>query len=205
MYYAITGIIAFATFAMMVREGLWNNLINTIAIVIGGLTAFGLHQPLVVMLDEQLGGSYTYLLDFPVLWGVFAIVAGVLKQLANMVSDTRVNFPPEVDNYGGAGVGLIGAYAMAGFAMATFFTAPLSYDLCDNRYAMGVSPSEAEQGLEDAWSPLRPEIVWLGLVESVMAPAVLGGEGFRASMWVAEHGRHRKTFESIEETAVKRS
>ncbi|MEQ8849155.1 hypothetical protein [Botrimarina sp.] len=205
LYYAFAGIIAFATFAMMVREGIWNNLINTIAIVIGGLTAFGVHQPLVVMLDERLGGSYTYLLDFPVLWGVFALVTGVLKQLANQLSDTRVSFPDEVDNYGGAAIGLLGAYAMTGFGLATFHTAPLSYDLGRNAYAMGVTASEAEQSLSDASGPLRPDVVWLGLVDYTMNPARLGEAGFSAPLWVAEHGRHRQAFESIQETAVKRS
>lgn len=205
LYYPFAAIFAFATFAMMVREGLWNNLINTIAIVLGGLTAFGLHQPLVVMLDEWLGGSYTYLLDFPVLWGLFALTAGVLKQLANMLSKVRVNFPPEVDNYGGAAVGLVAAYVMVAFGMATFHTAPLSYDLCKNMYAMGVTPTEAEKGLDEAAGLTRPDVAWLRLVESTMGESALGGAGFRASLWVAEHGRHRKTFESIPDTAVKRS
>lgn len=204
LYPIIVGVIFFATLAMMVQQGIWSNLISVMAIVIGGLAAFGLHQPLVILLDEKLEGSYTYILDFPVLWLLFAAVTGVIKELAGRLSKNRVNFPEQVDNYGGAGVGLIGAYVMTGFAMATFHAAPLSYDAFSSHYEYGTTPGKAESKLSEA-STFSPDAAWLRLTESALVSEAFGGAGFSAKIFISQHGKHRKTFGSLDVTVVKRS
>ncbi|MEO0531142.1 MAG: CvpA family protein [Planctomycetota bacterium] len=203
MYITIAAVIFFATLAMMVQQGIWSNLITTMAIVLGGLAAFGLHQPLVIMLDEQTDGSYTYLLDFPVLWLIFALVTGLIKEIAGRLSKNRVNFPDQIDNYGGAGVGVIGAYVMMAFAMATFHAAPLSYDALSGNYEYGVTPAKAESKLSEAGT-FSPGAAWLRLTESALSPEAFGNAGFSAKIFISQHGKHRKTFESLKTTAVKR-
>lgn len=204
LYPIIVAVIFFATLAMMVQQGIWSNLITVMAITLGGLTAFGLHQPLVVMLDEKFEGSYTYVLDFPVLWLVFALVTGLIKELSGRLSKNRVNFPDPIDNYGGAGVGLIGACIMTAFAMATFHAAPLSYDAFSSHYEYGVTPETAQSKLSEA-STFSPDAAWLRLTESVLSPDALGGAGFSAKIFISQHGKHRKTFGSLDSTLVKRS
>jgi len=128
MFWAVFGIVFFATFAMMVTEGMWNNLINLISIVLAGVIAFGVYQPITVMLDERTGGSYTYLLDYVVLWFVFALAVGALKGIGGFVSQKKVRFLDPVDNFGGAALGLVGGLVMASFTMATLHTAPFGKD-----------------------------------------------------------------------------
>jgi uncharacterized membrane protein required for colicin V production len=59
MYFVIFGLLFFAGLAMMIREGFWSNTLNVIAIVLSGIAAFGLYQPLTIWLDEKTDGSYT--------------------------------------------------------------------------------------------------------------------------------------------------
>lgn len=204
MFYAIAGIVFFATLAMMVQLGIWSNLITLLAIVIGGITAFGVHQPLVVMIDERTDGSYTYLLDFFVLWLVFALVVGLLKLLAGRLSRNRVNFPDQVDNFGGAALAAFTGYVMLCFAMSTFHAAPLGYDLLSSAYEYGDSPDAAESAMSDKFAPMAPTIAWLRLCDSVLLPEAFGGAGFSSKIFVAEHGKHRKTNQSLDTAIVKR-
>lgn len=204
MYYAIAAPVFFATLAMMVQGGIWSNLITLMSIVIGGITAFGVHQPLVVMLDEQTGGSYTYLIDFPVLWGTFALVTGILKLVAGQLSKTRVNFPDQVDNFGGAAIAALAAYVMMCFTMSTFHAAPLGYDALSSAYEYGVSPDEARRNIDDKFAPMSPPIAWLRLCDSVLSPEAFGGAGFDSAIFVSQHGKHRKTYQAIDSAVVKR-
>ncbi|QDT70244.1 Colicin V production protein [Planctomycetes bacterium MalM25] len=201
MYYIFFGIIVFATFAMTVQHGVWSNLITLIAVLLGGITAFGVHQPLTVMADEATGGSYTYLLDFPILWGMFALTAGLVKEFAQMLSRNRVNFPDQLDGLLGAGIGLVTALILGGFAMATFHCAPFAYDQMGGAFEHGDKVAEVKSSLESSSSP---DVFWLSAVDTALNPSALGAAGFRSDLWVHQHGQHRKTFQNMQESIVKR-
>ena len=64
---------------MMVREGLWSNAISLVNILISGLVAFGFYSPLTIYLDEYLDGQYTYVLDFVVIWVLFAVTMVICR------------------------------------------------------------------------------------------------------------------------------
>lgn len=204
MYYTFVGIIFFAAFAMSVQHGIWNNLLTLMAISIGGLTAFGAHQPLVIWIDEYTDGSYTYLWDFLALWFVFAITTGLLKEIAGRLSKNRVNFPDQVDNYGGAVIGLLIAGVMVAFSMATFHTAPLSYDQFGGTFEYGTKVSEVRQSLDSASALSKPDVAWLRFADSTLSAGALGQtvaglggsamDGFDSALWVQQQGQHRKTF-----------
>ena len=201
MYYILFGIVVFAAFAMTVQQGVWSNLITLIAVLLGGITAFGVHQPLAVMADEATGGSYTYLLDFPILWGTFAITAGLIKELGQMLSRNRVNFNDKLDGFLGAGIGFVTALALGGFAMATFHCAPFAYDQMNGAFEHGDSVSAVRSSLDGSSSP---DVLWLGAVDTALSPSALGAAGFRSEIWVQQHGQHRKTFGDMKESIVKR-
>lgn len=215
MFLALFGIVLFATLAMMVREGLWANLIATAAIVIGGLAAFGLYQPLTVILDEATDGSYTYLLDFVVIWLVFALVCGTVKGLGGVLSKTRLRFKEPINTVGGPLVGLVAGFFMASFTMATFHAAPLGAtdffpdlvggsDVSVNTVETK-SVQKVKSELDDASLLMRPDVVWLRFAESVLNPSALGaGDGFSAAFFVQTLGRHRAHYQKTSSTIVKR-
>lgn len=214
MYYTFVGIIFFAALAMSVQNGIWSNLINLMAILIGGVTAFGAHQPLTVWIDEYTEGSYTYLWDFLALWFVFAITTGLIKEIAGRLSKNRVNFPDQIDNYGGAGIGLVVAYFTMAFAMSTFHTAPLSYDQFGGTYEYGLTVKDVRQAMDSTSGLTKPDIAWLGFAESILSDGALGRtvsgiggasmDGFDAAVWVQQQAQHRKTFGEMYDSIVKR-
>ncbi len=214
MYYTLIGIIFFVAFAMSVQNGIWSNLISLMAILLGGITAYGVHQPLVVWIDEYTDGSYTYLWDFLALWLVFGLTAGLIKEIAGRLSKYRVNFPDQIDNFGGAGIGLVIGYFTMAFALSTFHAAPLSYDMFGGAYEYGLKVKEVRQSIDQASGLTKPDIAWLGLVESVLSDGSLGRsvsglggasmDGFDAAVWVQQQSQHRKTFGEMADSIVKR-
>ncbi|MGL4513726.1 MAG: CvpA family protein [Lacipirellulaceae bacterium] len=216
MYYAVAGIVFFATFAMMVREGIWGNLLNVLSIILAGIVAFGAYQPITVMLDERTGGSYTYLLDYLVLWGLFAITVGVLKGIGGFVSIKRVKFLEPVDNFGGAAIGFVGGLIMTSLAMATLHTAPFGKEMFPE-LDYGATLGEVKSAYESASPFTKLDSPWLGFAEWTLngarfgsgAPASLMGAqtttDFSAPFYLYMNGKHREAFGKMEDTFVKRS
>lgn len=204
MYIAIASVIFFAAFAMTVQNGLWANLITLLAIVVGGVAAFGFHQPIVIYIDQQTEGAYTYLIDLPVIWFLFAAVSGVMINLSAVLSKTKVLFNEQVETYAGPAVAALCGYAMMCFAMSTLHAAPLSYDMFGSGYEYGTSPAAAEQKIVGASPLLTPDLAWLSLTQLVAQPAALGGEGFEAKIFASQHGKHRERFSKIDTNIVSR-
>ncbi|TWT43442.1 CvpA family protein [Botrimarina hoheduenensis] len=205
MYYAIFGIVLFATLAMMVREGLWANLIALFTLLVGGLTAFGIYQPIVVMIDEATEGSYTYLLDFVVLWLVFALVVGVLKGLGGVMSPRRLRFKEPINPIGGPIVGLVAAVLVACFTMATFHAAPLgATDFFPELQPTGTTVDAVATELDGLSVFSRPDVAWLRLAETALSPDRLGGSGFSPAIYVFTLGQHRDSFQKMTDVLVDR-
>src|SRR5262249_6946709 len=119
-YYVIYAIVVFAGLAMMVREGLWSNTITLVNILISGLVAFGFYSPLVVYLDEDVtSGQHTYWLDFAIIWALFTVTMLVCRTLTAQLSKTRMRFKHPIDPVGGPIVGLLAAWVLAAFTLAT--------------------------------------------------------------------------------------
>ncbi len=204
MYYAIIGIVFFATFAMMVREGIWNNVINLISIILAGIISFGTFQPITRYLDTQLGGSYTYLLDFIVLWFIFTVTVTIFKVAAKACSPKRVLFLEQADTFGGMGVGLIAGVLMTGMVMASLHSAPLEYEVFDSRFVMGKTYDEVKSNVDSTSAITRPDLLWLALAENTLNGSSLGGSDFSAARYIHSYAEHRRTFGEISEYLVKR-
>lgn len=204
MYFAILGIVFFASFAMMVREGIWNNLLTMMMVMISGVVAFGYFQPLTRSFDEKTGGSYTYLLDFLVIWFTFIFVMLILKILGKVLSPKKVKFLENFDLYGGVAIALFTAYLITGMMLATMHSAPLIHNIFDNRFVMGETRKEVESTINSTSVIARPDLAWLGLMESVLQGSSMGGSDFSAARYVHSYAEHRKTFSTITTYLVER-
>lgn len=204
MYLTIAAILFFASFAMMVSEGMWNNLLSLITIVIAGITAFGIYQPITIWADESTDGSYTYLLDLVIIWGIFAAVAGILRMLTQFMSKYKVAFPRPIDQFGGAAVAMLGGYLMCGFAMATLHMVPLPRDTFGGKFIYGDSVKEVRSQMADTSKITTPDMGWFSLTETLLSANHWGGAGFSAPLYVHNYAKHRKVFGSIEGSIVKR-
>lgn len=192
MFWAIYLIVVFAALAMMVREGLWSNTITLINVIVSGLAAFGFYSPLAVRLDEQLNGQYTYLLDFLCLWVIFTVVMLICRTLTGVASRTRLRFKYPIDAIGGPLVGLITAWVLAGFVMATLHTSPMPKD------AFGGKLVHSESEVATASGLTAPDLAWLRFVQRVSPAEALGHSNesaFSAKAFVKIYGDHRAAFE----------
>jgi hypothetical protein len=186
----IFGAVFFASLAMMVREGLWSNAITLVNIIISGLVAFGFYSPLVVYLDEQTGGSNTYWLDFVVIWALFVVTMVVSSELTKRASRTRMRFKNPIDPVGGPLVGLMAAWGMAAFVMATLHTSPMPRDAFSGKL---VAPAE----VSTAFPLTAPDAGWLRFVDRVTKPDAFGWtgrKGFLAEPFVQIYADHREKF-----------
>jgi hypothetical protein len=189
MFWAIYLGVLFASLAMMVREGLWSNAITLVNIVVSGLVAYGFYSPLVIYLDEQTGGSNTYFLDFVVIWVLFIVTMVISRSLTNAASRTRMRFKHPIDPVSGPLVGLVAAWLMAAFVMATLHTSPMPRDAFG-----GGLVTAAEVDSKSAIT--GPDAGWLRFVQRVAGADAFGPgrQVFDAKSFVEIYGDHREKF-----------
>jgi uncharacterized membrane protein required for colicin V production len=191
MFWAIYLAVLFAAWAMMVREGLWSNAITFVNIVVSGLVAYGFYSPLVVYLDELTGGSNTYFLDFVVIWALFVATMVVCRTVTGAASQTRMRFKNPIDPVGGPLVGLVAAWTLAAFVMATLHTTPMPPD------AFGGKLVHSEGDVAAASALTSPDLGWLRFVQRVSNHDALGSSGttaFKAWAFVEIYADHREKF-----------
>jgi hypothetical protein len=200
MFWAIYLAVLFAAFAMMVREGLWSNSISLVNIIISGLVAFGFYMPLVIYIDEELNGQYTYVLDFVVIWFLYVVSMVICRAVTGAASKTRMRFKNPIDPIGGPVVGLLAAWVLAAIVMATLHTSPMPKDAFGGKL---VSPAD----VASASRFTSPDAAWLRFVEAMSAPAALGSartERFSANGFVKIYQDHREKFGKADGIKVRR-
>jgi Colicin V production protein len=191
MYIAIYLIVWFAGLAMLVREGLWSNVIALTNILISGLVAFSFYSPLAIYLDEMLDGEFTYLLDFVTIWGLFVVTMLVCQLATGLASRTRMRFKNPIDPVGGPLVAVIASWALAAFVMATLHTSPMPKE------AFGGSLVYSDSDVESNSSLFSPDLGWLRFVQRVTRPDAFGhsgGGGFSAKAFVQIYADHRDKY-----------
>lgn len=121
------GFLFFAAVAMTVNEGLWNNTITFLCLVISGLAGATAGVPLGMMILEQTKADpeYTWYCVFAGMWAVFVVTMVVLRLLTDRASKIRVRFIPLVDKIGGFLMCGFVATMLEGFAAFTLLVAPL--------------------------------------------------------------------------------
>jgi hypothetical protein len=200
MYWAFYGIVLFAGIAMMVREGLWSNAIMLVNIIISGLVSFGFYSPLVIYLDEKTDGEHTYWLDFAVMWALYGAAFVITRTLTTAASRTRMRFKNPIDPVGGPIMGLLAAWALAAFTLATLHVSPMPKDAFGGKLV--------HDDVAAASMMTSPDIAWLKFVETMSGPAALGAantDKFSAKAFVKIYADRRAKFEKASSMVVDRS
>ncbi|MEN1679071.1 MAG: CvpA family protein [Planctomycetota bacterium] len=200
LFNIVIGATIFATFAMMVRDGLWSNTILLVQVILAGLLAFGFYQPLTVYIDEKTGGEYTYALDIVILWAIYAVSITLLKVICDALSKTKMKFPEAVDNAVGPLMGLLAGVVLAGIVGASLHVTPLPKD--------GLGGGMDYTGTSVAAAPLyRVDALWLRMVEAASSAGLGGGEKFVAQDFVDIYAARRNNYNEadVEMIRVKRA
>jgi hypothetical protein len=117
----------FAAVAMTINEGLWNNAILLLAVVLGGLFGIFVGVPVGNMIAEQAGAKTEQLwyFVFAGVWGVFSLSVLVIRLILDRTSRVRMKFIPLVDKIGGPIIGLIAAIMFTSFVTYTLDRIPI--------------------------------------------------------------------------------
>ena len=137
-------ILVFLAIALVLaREGLWSGLVMLLNIIAAATFATAWFERLAGFLDAKLP-SYTYLIDFLCLWGIFAVVLLVMRLITDRVSTTKVKFLRQVEIVGGPILAVITAWVMFCFAAASLHTAAVPRALVqptpESRMFFGFAP-----------------------------------------------------------------
>lgn len=121
-------IVFLAVALVLAREGLWSGLVMFLNLLVA-TTATTAWYPVVANLVDGFVPSFTYLLDFLVWWGLFALILLVMREVTDRMSRTKVKFVKQVEMVGGPLVGILAGWLMVCFAAASLHTAAVPRDL----------------------------------------------------------------------------
>lgn len=119
----------FAGIAMTVAEGLWNNAMALLAILVCGPLAIAVGYPIGLMLQEKIDKpvEQTWYFVFAGVWLTFFVLIMVFRLIADRVaSRTRMKFVPPLELVAGPLSGLLVAVMFASFLTYTLYTIPLA-------------------------------------------------------------------------------
>jgi hypothetical protein len=152
-------------------QGLWNSIITLINMLLAMMLAFNYFEPLADMIDEQ-DASYTYLVDFLVLWGLFVVAFGLLRIMTDVLSRKRVAFEFWTETVGRSIVAVWVAWLFVGFFCASLHTAPLP------RSPLGFQPTPTAGN----FLGMAPGRQWLGFMQSRSRGALSRPESDQANL-----------------------
>jgi len=119
----LLGIFVAVTFALW-REGTWSAVIMLLDVLLAATLATAWY-PAVVARLEPMFASFTYLLDFLALQGLFCLLVLVFREVTDRISGTRVKFRRPVELVGGPLVAMLTGWVMVCFTAASLHTAPV--------------------------------------------------------------------------------
>ncbi len=138
----LLGIFIAVAFAIW-REGAWSGLIMLLNLLLAASFATAWY-PLVVSWIEPRARSYTYLLDFVVLQGLFCLLLLAFRETTDRISRNRVRFRKPVELAAAPLVAVVTAWVMVCFTAASLHTAPVPRDFIqptpETRMFFGLAP-----------------------------------------------------------------
>jgi len=147
----------FACIACLYTEGLWGNAIRLINVITSALLATSLWEPAASWVEDQ-ASSYTFLIDFVVLWGLFVFFMVVLRLATDFLSKVKMRFPSIADTIGGLLLSVWTGWVMVCFLMMTLHTAPLARNFAgdyfqpETRMFLGMAPDRQWLGFTQRMS-----------------------------------------------------
>jgi hypothetical protein len=165
-------IVAYASF----REGLFTAFATLVNVILAGVISFNFWEPFAGALDSTLQGSLLDgYQDFVMVALLFAVTLGLLRMVTNNLANSVIEFQPMLQQFGGAGVGLITGYLLSGFLVCAFETLPW------HRNFMQFEPKMRN---ESAFRRLLPaDRVWLALMRHAGAYAFARGMDNPDARW----------------------
>ncbi len=127
MLHLVVLLIFLLTVACLWFQGLWGNILNLVNLFFSMLVAFNFYEPLCAFLETQKPvDTFTYLLDFVVIWLLFMLSFLIFRLSTDMISRHRLRFPMIYEMIGRSVMSIVVAYFFVGFFLVTLHLAPVS-------------------------------------------------------------------------------
>src|SRR3954454_16447408 len=116
-----------ATAAALWFQGLWSAAVTLVNMLLAMMIATSFFEPICNAVEGiSIGGQYTYLLDFVVLWLLFGIVFAILRAVTDGLSRQRVDFILPVEMVGRSLLAAWCGWLMVCFVAFSLQMAPLN-------------------------------------------------------------------------------
>lgn len=178
-----------ATGALVWFHGLWSNLVTLINMLFAGFVATIFFEPLTTLAVEQMP-AYSYVLEFIILWALFAFTFGILRVVSELVSRQRLRFQPMVELVGRSVTAVIIGYVMVMFTNMTLHTAPIEASPFNGAWATAGDAS---------FLGMRPDGQWLSFVRGQSQMGLSGSSVFdETGSFVTSYYARRQALEGEE-------
>ncbi len=133
----LLGFLFFASVAMTINEGLWNNAVLLFCVILSGLFAILCGTPLSTWIIQKAepSSSYVWCFVFGVIWVVFAFSITVIRLVAERASRIRVKFVAPLEMIAGPLMSLLVAVMFTSFSAYTLERVPIKAGEWDLRQA----------------------------------------------------------------------
>jgi uncharacterized membrane protein required for colicin V production len=139
------------------RNGIFTSATMLIQVLLAGLVAFGLWEPLADELDGLMQtGRLAGFEDCMALTGLFAGALLGLRLITNRINKEPFDFNPIAQQFGGPAIGLITGYLVSGFLICVLQTLPLDEEF------LGFTPRRPDESNLRSYFPA--DRVWLAMM-----------------------------------------
>ena len=138
-------------------QGLWSNAITLINLLLAMLIATNFWEPICDLIERFGAQSFTYLLDFIVLWFLFVLAFVFLRLFSDLLSRTRVKFEMPVEMAGRSILAIWCAWLVVCFTAFSLQMAPLNSEIPMGAWSSPNSPS---------FMFVSPDRLWLRFMQS---------------------------------------
>jgi len=185
MLFLVLLLVLAATAAGVWFQGLWSAAITVVNMLLAMIVATSFFEPICTAIEGVgAAASYTYLLDFIVLWVLFAFTYSILRGITDMISSKPIKFDMPVEMAGRSVLALFCGWLMVVFVTFSLHLAPLNSASPLGAFATPASKS---------FMGFAPDKMWLGFMYSRSRQA-LGGAPFdpKADFPLRYHDRRVK-------------
>jgi len=148
-------------------QGLWSNAVTLINLIVAMLIATNFWEPTCDLIEGFGAGSFTYLLDFVVLWFWFVFAFVFLRLISDLLSRTRVKFEMPVEMAGRSILAIWCAWLVVCFTAFSLQMAPLN---SENPLGAWTSPNSA------SFLFVSPDRLWMRFMQSRSRGALARGK-----------------------------
>ena len=175
-------------------QGLWSGVVTLVNLLLAMIIATSFFEPAANAI-EGIGAaaSYTYLLDFVVLWLLFGLTFGVLRAISDALSQKHVSFPLPVEMAGRSILALWSGWLMVCFVAFSLLMAPLN-----SPTPLGAWSTPASR----TFGPVSPDRLWLGFMYS-RSRGALAGKPFDPEANFLLRYRDRRAKYAVEGTSLR--